>query len=82
MVRQAEIIIRAKINHPPPIGDRDLGILRAGYDPLGLVKTLRFNFIECFGNVFGKFREHCVNDSARRKKFAGMGYFHFHRLTD
>ena len=35
MIGQAEIIVGAEIDHPPAIGDRNLGVLRSGDDALG-----------------------------------------------
>ena len=34
------------------------------------------------GRAYPEFREHCVNDLARRKKFAATRFFRFRRLTD
>ncbi len=58
MIGQAEIIVRAEIDHAPAVRDRDLGVLRPGDDALGFEKSLRFDFIERLRDVIGKFREH------------------------
>ncbi len=35
MIRQAEIVVGAEIDHAPAVGDWDLGVLRPGDDALG-----------------------------------------------
>ena len=55
VVGQAEVIIRAQIDHAPAVRDRDLGVLRAGDDALGFEKTLRLDVVESLGNVVGNF---------------------------
>ena len=46
MIGQAEIIVRAHVEHAFAAGDRDVGVLRTGDDALGFEEALRFDFLE------------------------------------
>ena len=46
MISQAEIVVRAEIDHPPAIRDRDLCVLRSSDDALCFLKALRLDFLE------------------------------------
>ena len=58
MIGQAEIIVRAHVEHAFAAGDRDVGILRTGDDPLGFEEALRFNFFERLRKLFCEFSNH------------------------
>jgi hypothetical protein len=58
MVRQAEIIIRAHIEHAPAARNSDLRVLRRGDDAFGFVEPLRPDFGERVGKSLIEFREH------------------------
>ena len=69
MIGQAEIIVRAHVEHALAAGDLDVRVLRAGDDALGFVKALRFNFIERLRNLLFEFGEH-ESDFEREGRFA------------
>jgi hypothetical protein len=58
MIGQAEIIVRAHIEHALAASELDLGILRTGNDALSLIKALRFYFFERLRKLLFEFREH------------------------
>ena len=79
MIRQAEIVVGAEIDHSPAVGDWNLGVLRAGDDALGLEESLRFDFVERLRDVIGKFSEHraisskpSAMPSDRKKALVGL----------
>ena len=58
MIGQAEIIVRAHVQHAFATGDRDVCILGTGDDTLGFEQALRFNFFERLRKLFFEFRDH------------------------
>ena len=58
MIGQAEVIVGAHIEHAFATGDFNVRVLRASDDALGLVKALRFYFLECLRNLLFEFGEH------------------------
>jgi len=58
MIGEPEVIICAHVQHAFAARDRDMRILRAGDDPLGLEKTLRLNFLQRLRKPFFEFRDH------------------------
>ena len=58
MIGQAKIIVRAHVQHAFAAGDRNVGILRTGDDPLGFKQALRFNFFERLRKLFCEFSDH------------------------
>jgi hypothetical protein len=66
MVGQAEIIVRAHVEHPFPAGDLDIRILWAGYDALRFVEALRFYLGQHVAEVIFEFGEHDSTLCAKR----------------
>ena len=58
MIGQAEVIVRAHVEHAAAAGDFDLCVLRAGDDAFGFVKTLRSDFRQGVCEPLIEFREH------------------------
>jgi hypothetical protein len=58
MIGQSEIIVRAQIEDTFAAGDSNVRVLRRSDNALGLVKTLRLDFIERFREMLIKCREH------------------------
>src|SRR6478672_11808523 len=49
MVGQAQVVVRAEVQHRAAVGERDLGRLRAGDDAFGLEQPGFADFVEGFG---------------------------------
>ena len=58
MIGQAEIIVRAHVEHAFAADNFDLCVLRRSDDALGFVKALRFNFAERLPKVLFEFGKH------------------------
>ena len=61
MIGETEIVVRAHVEHAFAAGDGNVSVLRRGDDALGLVKTLRFYFLERSRKLLFKFGEHGQN---------------------
>ena len=58
MIGQAEIIVRAHVQHLFATGDFNVRVLRGSDDALGFIKSLRFYFLERLRKLLLKFGEH------------------------